>query len=125
LFNQASTTIKIFTLLLAFNWIIWIAIAIACGGAGLMGEISGGEFLVRRNPGSTPVAVSAGYWFFSLNYSFATIGLTPLALAILFFFSRPSWDRGVFDAVALSFGLLWLLAITNMAIPRWYAWAAT
>jgi hypothetical protein len=125
LFNQATPIIKALAMLLAFNWIVWSAIAIACGGIGLLGEISGGEFLVRRNPGSTPVSVSASYWFFSLNYSFATFGLTPLAMAILFFFSRPSWDRGVFDIMAISFGFLWLLCIAAGAIPRWFAWAAT
>ena len=83
---------------------------------------------MERNPLTLllgDIAVSAGYWFFSLNYSFATFGLTPLALAVLFFFSRPSWDRGVFDVVILSIGFLWLLAITSQAIPRWSAWAAT
>jgi hypothetical protein len=102
----------------------WGGVVIATDGDALTGEISDGDFFVRRHPNSTPVPVSSSFWFFSLNYSFATFGLTPLALAIIFVFSRPSWDRGYLDVVAISLGLLWLLAITSEAVPRWCAWAA-
>jgi hypothetical protein len=123
-FSQSSTRVKSCAAVLAFNWLAYSAILISSGGSALLGEINDGEFFVRQNPGSVPTLVSAESWFFSLNYSAATFGLTPLALSLLFVLSRPAWDRGVFDFAAVGIGIFILLLVLSQAAPQWSAWLA-
>jgi hypothetical protein len=110
---------------LVINWMLCGAITIYSGGNALCGEISDGQYLICRHyMSSAAIPVSREFWIFSLLYTSLTISLTFLILALLMVFSRPRWDRGVIDVVAVSFSILWLLAIARKAIPRFYEWVA-
>ena len=124
MFSQASTPVRAAVILIAANWLLWGAYSIAIGGGALAGEISDGQYLIRRHPNSAGVPVSSAFWIFSLIYTFLTVGGSILAFALLYVFHRPRWDRGILDAVAIALAAIWILMLSSRAVPRILAWAA-
>lgn len=124
MFSQASRPVRLAVVLIVANWIIWGAYSIAIGGEALMGEISNGVYLIRIRPNSRGVSVSSAFWIFSLVYTFLTVGGSILALALLYVFHRPRWDRGALDTVALVLAAIWILMLFSRVVPRLFAWAA-
>jgi hypothetical protein len=124
MFDQASIPVRIAVVLIVANWILWGAYCVAIGGEALSGAISGGEYLIRRNPNSVPTPVAPAFWFFSLVYTYLTVAGSVLAGVLLHVFSRPRWDRGGFDFIALGLAFMWVWLVSVRAAPLFIAWAA-
>jgi hypothetical protein len=124
MFSQVSTPIRIAVILIVANWLFWGFYCIAIGGEALTGEISGGQYLIRRHPNSVPTPVSPAFWLFSLVYTFLTVSGSVLALVLLYVFYRPRWDRGLLDIVAVGLAVVWVLMVSLRAVPRFIEWAA-
>jgi len=122
--TQASKAVRVAIALIAANWLLWTSYCVAIGGSALGGEISGGQYLIRRHPGATPTSVTAGFWLFSLIYTFLTVSGSVLAIVLLHVFHRPAWDRGTLDKVGVGLALAWVLIMLSKAVPRFMAWAA-
>jgi len=116
---------QIFAWLLFANWMIYGTFVIFSGGSALCGEVSGGEFLICRHAMTRgSVAVTEGFWLFSLIYGSITIGLTPFVLATMFTFSVPRWAGRGFGYLSIAVALVLMYVIMVQAMPRFGAWIA-
>ena len=122
--SQVSRPVRIAAAAILLNWVAWTVYCAAIGGDALGSEITADGYFIRRNPASPLYPVSRPFWLFSLVYSFITFGVSIPALALLFVFHRPSWDRGILGAVAILASAAWLLTLTPRFVQGLTAWLA-
>jgi len=116
--RRGTTQISI----VASSWLLIGAIAGYQGGTALYGIVEDGRFLVRYNPASVGVEVSALHWLASLVVESVVLGLGPLLIILIVRSIHGVLFSVWFTRIAVAFGILWALGIglnAALGIAQW------